>query len=206
MSGPLVALTVGAALSTALAIRANYLGPRWLFYLCKPLATTLILLLALMAPAPADPRYQIAIGFGLGFSLLGDVWLMLPSDRFVAGLVSFLLAHICYGAAFVTRGWQTLSPVWLIPFALYGVGIVQVLSPRLGRLRLAVSLYLGVILIMAWLATGAHALAAVGAALFVISDSVLAFEKFVRAWGPGRWVVLSTYWAAQWLIAVSVWG
>jgi uncharacterized membrane protein YhhN len=206
MNGPLVALTVGASLSATLAIRANYLGPCWLVYLCKPLATTLIPLVALIAPAPTAPPYQIAIGLGLGFSLLGDVWLMWPSDRFVAGLVSFLLAHLCYGVAFVTRGWETLSPVWLIPYALYGVGILQVLSPRLGRLRLAVVVYMGVILTMAWLATGAQALAAVGAALFVVSDSVLAYEKFVRAWRPARWVVLSTYWAAQWLIAVSVWG
>lgn len=210
MNLPLLALTLGAALCAALTIRANYSGPsgsrpRWRLYLFKPLTTTLILISALLAPPTSSPLYRVAIWLGLFLSLLGDVYLMLPSDRFVAGLVCFLLAHMSYAIGFAAQGGPRLDLVWLIPYALYGVGVFQILNSKLGRLRLPVAIYLIVILTMAWLATGAHWLAAMGAALFVASDSVLAYEKFVRPFAHARWIVLSTYWVAQWLIALSLW-
>ena len=82
----------------------EYRGPRALVYAAKPLATLLILALACLAPAGADPRVARWIFLGLVCSLAGDVLLMLPSDRFAAGLASFLVAHLCYIAAFTRRG------------------------------------------------------------------------------------------------------
>ena len=49
-------------------------------------------------------------------------------------------------------------------------------------------------------------LAAIGAALFVVSDSFLAYDRFRQKFRAARIIVLSTYWAAQWLIAYSVIG
>jgi uncharacterized membrane protein YhhN len=205
VNAPLLAFTLASAVSAALAIRASLLGLRPQLYLFKPLTTSLILLSALLAPPVFSPLYRGAICVGLFLSLLGDVYLMLPSDRFIAGLVCFLLAHVSYATGFAMLGWPRLNAAWLIPYALYGVGAFQILNATLGRLRLPVAIYLVVILTMAWLATAAHWAAALGAVLFVISDSVLAYEKFVRAFAHARWMVLGTYWAAQWLIALSVW-
>ncbi|MCB0156555.1 MAG: hypothetical protein KDD83_00360, partial [Caldilineaceae bacterium] len=74
--------------------------------------------------------------------------------------------------------------------------------------------YMAVILVMGWqalarwltLGTLAAGLAAVGALLFVISDSVLALDRFRGRFVMARLLVLSTYFAAQWLIAWSVGG
>ena len=204
----LLSLLVPAA--AALAIRAEHMGQRRWGYVFKPLATTLILLVALGATQPLSPSYRAAIALGLLFSLAGDVFLMLPSDRFVAGLVSFLVAHLCYIAAF--SPFTIARPLALVVLLAHGLALLWMLWPRLGRLRVPVAVYAAVLLVMAWQAiafwgrslTLPALLAASGAVLFVVSDSVLALERFLGRHRYGRVVVLGTYFAAQWLIALSV--
>lgn len=208
----LVAATLAAAASAVGHVRAEYRGPRWTVYLCKPLTTTILLALALAAPGPAEPRYRWAVAAGLALSLLGDVFLMLPQDRFVAGLASFLLAHIAYLAAFTTRVPLGAAPLLLLPYALAAGMVLRLLWPRLGALRFPVTLYVAVIVLMAWQAAArfwtlhsvAALLAATGATFFVISDSVLAINKFHTPFKPAQAVIMGTYVVAQWLIALSV--
>ncbi|MBP0587696.1 hypothetical protein J8J22_21790, partial [Mycobacterium tuberculosis] len=69
---------------------------RWLHYVSKPLATALLLLLVVQTANPVSKRYQWAIAAGLVFSLCGDIFLMLPQDLFVAGLICFLITHCAY--------------------------------------------------------------------------------------------------------------
>lgn len=201
-----------ALVSAALLLRAEYAGARRQVYLFKPLTTALIVALALAAPSPVSSFYQSAVVLGLLFSLAGDVFLMLPSDRFVAGLASFLVAHLCYIAAFQSVAGPSFSFLALVPFMLFGGVLLRVLWPHLGRLRGAVLLYAAGLLVMGWqaaelhltLATTGTLLALVGATLFVVSDSVLAFNRFVRPFHAAQAVVLSTYFVAQWMIALSV--
>lgn len=203
--------TLLAILSAALHIRAEYYGPRHQVYLFKPLTMVFILLIAVQARWPGFSRYKVAVIAGLLFSLAGDVFLMLPSDRFVAGLVSFLIAHLFYIAAFTSGTGFGLS--WrLLPCALYGIVIFSILAPHLGQMKLPVVVYMVVILVMAWQAweqwrqTG-HSqalLAFLGAVLFVISDSALAINRFREGYKSAPALILSTYFAAQWLIARSV--
>src|SRR5213080_3500470 len=80
-----------AAVSLLFHLRAEYRGPQRQVFVFK--------LLAIAAFAP-HTRYDTAILIGLVFSLAGDVFLMLPRARFVAGLTSFLAAHIAYLFAF----------------------------------------------------------------------------------------------------------
>jgi uncharacterized membrane protein YhhN len=169
-----------------------------------------ILLIAILGQA-ASPFYKYMIIIGLVFSLAGDVFLMLPSDRFVPGLVAFLIAHLFYSAAFVS-GISSLIWWLLILFVIYGIIIYIILAPSLGKLKLPVLIYIVVILIMAWLAwerwgqagqSGAL-LASIGAILFIISDSILAIDRFRGAFRLSRALNLSTYFAAQLLIAGSV--
>lgn len=208
-------LLTSLALLTAVAhLWAESHGPRWLIYLAKPATTTLILLVALAAKPPLGPLYQSAIGIGLFFALAGDIFLMLPTDRFVAGLVSFLITHLCYIVAF---GAQIYPPFWSpasVAVLLYALLIYGLLYRHLGHLRIPVLLYMMAIAVMAWLGVtlateqqSAWALAAgVGSVLFVISDSVLALNRFRHPFAAAQWIVLITYYLAQWLIAWSVSG
>jgi len=171
----------------------------------------LILLIAAQARQASDSLYKYAIIAGLVCSLAGDLFLMLPSDRFVAGLVSFLIAHLLYIAAFAGGAGFGFSPWVLLPFVIYGTLMFSILSPHLGRIRLPVLVYMTVILVMAWQAwerwswMGRYEalLASFGATLFVISDSALAVNRFRRQYRGAQALILSTYFAAQWLIALS---
>ena len=200
-------------ISATLHIRAEYRGARWQVYIFKPLTTSLILLMAWLTPVSISPFYKYAVAAGLIFSLGGDVFLMLPNDSFVAGLVSFLVGHLCYIVAFTSVGGFYTSVWGLLPFLLYGLIIAAILLPSVpGPLRAPVTAYILVILVMAWQALGSWTytgqsgalLAFVGATLFVVSDSVLAIDRFRVKFKAARLTVLSTYFLAQWLIALSV--
>lgn len=205
-------LTVLALCSGAFHVRAEYRGPRNQVYLFKPLTTILILLIAVQASTPELALYKYAIIAGLVCSLAGDIFLMLPSDQFIPGLASFLVGHLFYIAAF-TSGTGFGFSLWLLaPFVIFGVVIFRVLSPHLGKMKLPVVAYMAVILVMAWQAwerlgqTGQIAAlsASVGAVLFVVSDSALALDRFRGRFKSARALTLSTYYAAQWLLAFSV--
>jgi uncharacterized membrane protein YhhN len=209
-------LAAAAMVVAILAIRAHYLedSRRWQIYAFKPLATLLVLALALCLPA-GQPEYRWAIAAGLLFSTAGDVFLMLPRDRFVAGLASFLVAHLCYVWAFgVGVPFGAAALLWLPYFAAGGMVLAIVWPGLKPALRAPVVVYVIVIAAMAGQATGRwHATgrtvalaAAVGAGLFVVSDAVLAIDRFRWHFRAARAVTLATYWAAQLLIALSVSG
>ena len=171
------------------AILGEYQPKRTLIYIFKPLTTLLIIWMALSGPAATPPLYKWLIIIGLIFCLGGDVFLMLSQKYFIAGLVSFLIGHLLYIAAFVTDGGINLALLWLIPLLVYGAIFYRVLAPGLGKMQRPVIAYILVILMMAWQAGGRWSavgsasalLAAIGAALFVISDSVLAYGRFLLA-------------------------
>ena len=199
-------------LSAALHIRAEYRGPRWQVYLFKPLTTTLLFLLACMAPSVQGRRYQLAIAIGLACSLIGDVLLMLPRDRFIAGLASFLIAHLAYILAFSSGVAFTSSPALALPVLAASVILLRLLWPGLGTLRLPVLLYTITILVMVWRAwardaaipSGGAVLAAAGATLFMVSDALLALNRFHRPFRIAQALIMTTYVGAQLLIALSV--
>lgn len=180
-------------------------------YILKPLTTICILVMAFSYAAPIFSTYSILIMAGLVFSLFGDVFLMLPKDRFLPGLVSFLLAQIIYTYAFITAA---VHYDWLIgvPFLLYGIWIFFNLKSKLGKMKLPVLIYLLFILTMVWSALNLWQdgenlrgrMVAFGAAIFVISDSILALNRFKTPIRLGRPIILGTYFLAQYLIASSL--
>jgi uncharacterized membrane protein YhhN len=208
-----IVLTLLALVSAVLCIRAESVGPRRNVYLFKPLTLAWIILIALQAKHPVSAAYQYLIVAGLLCSLLGDIFLMLPSDRFIPGLLSFLLAHVFYIAAFTSGATVHLNALWYaIPFLVYGGTMLWVLLPHLGRMKLPVVIYMLVILVMAWQASvrcreteqAGSALAFFGALLFTASDSILALNRFRGRVEHAQFYILSTYFTAQWLIALSV--
>jgi uncharacterized membrane protein YhhN len=207
-----IAATGAAALSAWLHLRAEYRGPRWQVYVFKPLTTSLLVLLALVQPTLQEPRYQVAVAVGLLCSLLGDVLLMLPRDHFALGLVSFLLAHVAYLVAFTAGAPLGAAPALLLPLLAAALPLLRLLWPDLGTLRLPVLLYAATILLMVWQAWGRRwvlpsqsaTLAAVGAAFFMVSDSLLALNRFRRPLPNAQALIMITYVAAQALISLSV--
>lgn len=203
-------LTIFVVISAGVHIRAEYHGPQKHIYIFKPLTMVFVLMIAALGNA-ANPFYKYMIISGLLFSLAGDIFLMLPSDKFIAGLVAFLIAHLFYIAAFAS---ETGSLMWwpIVPLFVYSIVIYSVIAKSLGKQKIPVIFYFLVIMIMAWLAwerwalTGqtASLLAFVGALLFVISDTILAVNRFGKEFVSSRLFNLSTYFAAQWLIASSL--
>ena len=208
------ALIASVVLVAALAMRAHYLDAarQWQVYVFKPLATLLVAALALSFP-DAAPGYRWAVVAGLAFSTAGDIFLMLPRDRFVAGLASFLVAHLCYLYAFaIDAPFPAGQLLWLPYFAAGGVVLAVIWRGMKPGLRAPVIAYVLVIAAMAgqaagrWQVLGSETAlaAALGAALFVLSDSLLAINRFSRPFRAERALTLGSYWLAQLLIALSV--
>lgn len=201
-----------AAISAALTITGKLRDSKRLEYVFKPLTMIWIIGIALAANHPISDTYQIVILLGLAASLAGDVFLMLPSDKFLYGLIAFLIAHLFYIAAFTIES-TGRAPLWYaIPFLLFGGAMLVFLWPHLGSMRGPVMVYMAAILLMAWQAANrwidteqdGTLLALVGAYFFVASDSVLAVERFRGTWRSAPFWVLSLYFLAQGLIALSV--
>ena len=158
-------------------------------YVCKPATLALLIGVALaLDPTHADTRAWFVVA--LVFSLLGDVFLMLPRDAFVLGLGAFLLGHVGYtiGLNLHTDGlWLLAIPVVLVAVVL-GARLVRGLR-RGGYEMLVPPVIAYVIVISAMVASAlasGNALAAIGAALFMTSDAMIGEQRFVqpRAWGP----------------------
>ena len=154
--------------------------------------------------ASADPL----ILAGLGLSWLGDVALLGEGDGpFAVGLGSFLAAHILYLVAFRRRGKAAVRQR-VRTAGVYGLAwcvLNAVLWNRTGRLRLPVLMYGTALSAMAIAAvdTGCPA-TAIGGAAFLVSDSILALDKFGAVKLPAAdAMVMASYTAAQALIALS---
>jgi uncharacterized membrane protein YhhN len=182
-------------------------------YAAKPVATLACAAMAWHGGRAVSARYRALIVTGLLLGTAGDVLLMLPGDRFVAGLAAFLVGHLCYIGAFVTDvGWQWRAG--MRPFVVLALMLTMLatIGPRLGPLFAPVAVYALVIGTMAWQAAGRRLargavganLASWGAISFVASDFTLALVRFGTPFRLSPLVILGTYWTAQYLIARSV--
>ncbi len=206
-----IALSFLAGVSAILFLRANQWGPQIQEYIFNPFTPILIALIALLAPAPENTLYKWAVVFGLALSLAGDIFLLLPRNRFIFGLVAFLIAHISFTLAFTSEGFY-LSLLAFIPFAIFGALMIGLLWPGLGKLRLPASVYALALMVMGWQAAGrwldigssSSLIAFVGAVLFIISDSIMIFHRFRSPHRYARLIYMSVYYLALWLITMSV--
>jgi len=155
---------------------------------------------------------NVILGMALAFSSLGDALLDLDPGRFfIGGLLVFLVAHLIYIALFVRnrvrplkpKGWQlTLVAAVLI----YSILLSQWLAPSLGALVGPVMVYVCVITVMAVsaiLAGFSKPWVCTGMILFLISDSILAVNKFKSPVPLGGYLIWSTYYLAQYGIAIG---
>lgn len=176
-------------------------GDRRVEYVCKP-ATIVALLGVALALDADDPGARPWVLAALVFSLAGDVFLMLKErDLFVPGLASFLVAHLAYVAAFRGEASWTPAALVVVPVALVvGLPVLRALAaePGLRPLLGPVVAYMAVLALMVAVAVATRdPLAVTGAWLFLASDSLIAWSRFVRplAWAPVAIIV--TYHVAQ---------
>ena len=181
-------------------------------YIFKPLTVLIIIFTVFSVFSDGDPNaYQQLIIAGLICSMFGDIFLMLRKQQFIAGLLSFLVAHIIYCVAFYQQLTTPLPWLSLIPLVLPAIIFYGYLYNGLAELKLPVLVYVSAIVIMAFLSLAVYlasgssaALAAfIGAVVFMISDATLAFDKFKLSFHHAQRVILLTYYTAQWLIAWS---
>ncbi len=194
---------------------------RRLEYAAKP-ATMLVLIAGLLISGDilSSPLGWLFLA-GLFFSLLGDIFLMLPANRFIPGLIAFLIAHLFYVFAFNQGG-----PVLTAASAAFAAVVValaflllrqirrSLFAAKRPRLWLPVAVY-GVVLgttLWSTLCTllrpewpwQSSLLAAAGGGLFFVSDAMNAWERFVRRFGASRLLVMISYHAAQYLMAAAI--
>ena len=160
---------------------------------------------------PIDDTARTMILAGLVLSLIGDVFLLADSSMsFLAGLGSFLVAHIAYIAAFIAIGILRTGvlmglAVGLVGITTLGRRIVGGVATRQPSMKAPAIAYMAVISIMVVAAFGTGLLAAiVGAIFFYLSDAAIAWTRFVHDHGHGRLFVIVTYHLAQLLIVVSL--
>ena len=201
-------IVLGSALLSIVGDRPNN---RTLHYIFKP-ATMLLLIGYVMIQGVPDNTFAYAMLVGLLFSLMGDVFLMLPKERFIEGLASFLIAHIAYIVAFYQLfDWQ-LTWWWASSLAVFAVLFYSLLAKHLGSLKIPVIIYISVIIAMVWLAGELFwqssdyfsSTLLVGACIFACSDSVLAWNKFKKPFKGAQWVILLTYFFAQWMLSQAI--
>jgi len=141
------------------------------------------------------------IAIGLVLSALGDA--LLERDRFLAGLLAFLAAHLAYVAGFLLEsrrlaGWRAL------PFVLWILLGFVVMRPGLGSLAVPVAAYQAAIAVMMWRAAATVGAAGAprlhewlglaGAVLFGASDTLLGLDRFRGPIDGVRIPIIGLYW------------
>lgn len=201
-------------------LAAVIFGIKWLHLAAKPLLMPALAILIYTHKIIHFGKSLVITG--LFFSWLGDIFLLVESSNslfFIFGLTSFLITHICYIRYFMSIGAAAPSllkryPIYTLLILCYGAGLVWLLFPFLGGLKIPVMLY--AIVICSMLLGSIHVYLKVnspsnwnfvaGALLFVLSDSLLATNKFYEPLPfAGTWIML-TYCAAQYFIVRGFMG
>ena len=178
-------------------------------YLLKP-ATMVALIAVALVLEPESAAQRAWFVAALVLSLAGDVFLMLPADLFVAGLASFLLAHLAYVVGFVVAGFDSgagIAGLVIVAIAAATLGARIISAVRAGHpaLQLPVTIYMTVISVMVYAAFGSkEPLAIAGALSFYASDSLIAWDRFVAPKTWARPAIMATYHVAQALLVLSL--
>ena len=196
----LLALAMVAAVGDWIAVHR---GRKLLEYVCKPATLALLVATALALDADAgDVRTWFVVALVL--CLFGDVFLMLPQDVFVPGLVAFLLGHLAYIGGMLADG-VVLSRfglgLFVVALAVSVIGLAILRAVRTGpepEMTGPVAAYMLVISAMVACAVGVgHPTGVAGAGLFYASDSLIAWNRFIGETRNGRLAIIVTYHLAQ---------
>ena len=188
-----------------------YLRENEMRWISKPLLMPVLMLFFVTSVKMKSGTQFYLILAALFLSWCGDV--LLQANLFIPGLVSFLLAHVCYIFYFKQagnnrKGLIQTKPLLFLPVTLYIILLLVLLFPHLQELKIPVVVYsitIGVMLLMAintrqQINNKASTFLIIGALLFVLSDSLLAINLFVENHWVISFAVMATYATAQYLI------
>lgn len=208
----LVLSLIVIAISAVFAIYGKYKKQRFIHYAFKPLTMIMIISLAWERMMASPSAYSYLILSGLCLSLLGDILVMLPGNKFIKqGLLAFLVGYLLYILAFS----RNIRIVSFLPFMLIlalGAVVYLYLYGRLDKMRVPVLIYVFVISIMAWLAINRYLnfldqkslFVMVGGILLLFSESIWGINKFRKQFWFAEILILGTYFPAQLLFALSI--
>ena len=201
-------------LAAAVNITGIFTGITTLHFITKPLLIPLLILWLFFSINKSAEKSLLLTG--LFFSWLGDVFLLFENKNsffFIAGLICFLTTHIFYIIYFfkidnVKPSLLQQQPLLLLLVILYGISLVWFLFPYLNSLKIPVIIYAAVICTMLLCSMQiffkvkppANLLYLAGALLFVLSDSLLAINKFYQPFLFVGVLIMLTYCAAQFCI------
>lgn len=211
-------LTVVFIVAVAVDITGIAANIAVLHYFAKPLLLpVLIVLLATAIAAIAGKR--IIMLAALFFSWVGDIFLLAEDKNplfFIFGLASFLTTHILYIIYFLSIRNNQISllkkqPLLIAVVLAYGIALVWLLFPTLADLKIPVMVYAAVICTMLLCSLHIYLKAnkpanmffVLGALLFVLSDSLLAINKFYQPFAFAGVCIMLTYCAAQYFIVTG---
>lgn len=200
---------------------AVYKRNKSLEYFAKP-GFMIMLIIWVLLNSPGNSK-SIWLVLGLFFSLGGDIFLMLPKDSFLQGLISFLIAHIFFIITFFNLSGQPkyTSISLLFGFVVFIFALFvdirisrELIKSSQKRLVAPVNIYSLILFSMAFIAYGTIGspsvmtnlgiVISIGATLFMLSDILLAWNKFVSPVLGGRVTTIMIYHIAQILITTGV--
>lgn len=163
-------------------------------------------------------RIQSVLFSAIILGTLGDIALMLPDSQlnFMLGLGFFLVGHLLYVVIFALeqKGYPSSRNAGLFLFflLLLGAAVYSFLLPHLGDLSVPVLFYVAVILAMAWFAFGrkdhvvpfSFTMVQLGAICFLVSDSLLAIDRFIGSFPLAQELLMLSYLLAQFCIVIGV--
>ena len=143
----------------------------------------------------------------MGFSALGDY--MGVCHNFWGQMGSFALAHIAFVVFFYREYRKERAMVGIkwksVVVGLYGMVVGMCIVPHVqGPLQFGVTVYILLILamcILAWMQKNPYY--AIGAWLFVFSDTILAWNKFVSPIEWAGYLIMVPYYLGQWVLFVQ---
>lgn len=187
-----------------------------LHYATKPaIVLSLIAFLMVWSNTAASTIKKLTV-LALTLSLFGDILLMFVSESphyFTAGLVSFLLAHVVYIFIFMKhRNPNRKTLGFIIGLLVYASGLFYLLKDGLGAMLIPVIVYMFVILTMSvsaylrksMVSSMSYNLVFIGALCFMLSDSILATNKFYEPLPLSNITIMLTYAVAQYLIVMGI--
>ncbi len=182
----------------------------------KPLIVISLILFFFLDGKQLANKTRRKMLLALTFSLVGDVLLMFDHvsiNYFLTGLISFLLVHVFYILVFLEKKNSLKKTIPFITILIiYALGLFYVLKDGLDNMLIPVIIYILVILAMVIAASLrkenvpniSYNLVLIGALFFIISDSIIAVNKFYGKVPYEHLLIMSTYALAQYCIVMGV--
>lgn len=201
---------IAVVFSGWLFVDASYRGPVWQRWLFKPVTLLLLLALAAQAPVLAPAGYLIILG--LVATMVADALLLLRDERMIYVIGAYFLSHLLYTIGFASQ--MSFTVFWPLPIMLLiiGVALIAVLWPRLAELRWPICTYVGMTVLMVWIAgeqyfarSNDHSFSLLaGTGFLLISTALWLISHFRYPFNAARAVIAASYFAGHFLIVRSL--